>query len=169
MADLLQAQQRLWTLVANGSQKPPMLRLSRQNDCCWICDLPRHVSDCGFVQRQLIETGFVILPNQEDDLWHIDPVWQLDASSQLPSFPKNEALHSAYALLRLLLQHPCKPDAEQPMELVRAIVKQCCRPMAQPAAFITLHEQCAQLLRDGSVLPTFAIPYLRTYLDKEEL
>ncbi len=169
MADLMKQQQRLWKLLADETQRPPMLRLSRKDDCCWVCDLPRRVGECETTQRKLEAEGFAILSHAEDGLWHIDPCWQPATGASLPPFPDEETLHTAYALLRLLWFHPCSPEAPQPMPLVRAIAKQCCIAPEQAASgFETLYESCAQLLREGKTLPALAGPYLQTYLDKEE-
>ncbi len=151
-----------------------MLRLSRDNDCFWVCDLPRRGSDaaCQAVQKAAEKMGFLICTDEETKLWRIDlllndALFTENESTPLP-IPQKEALHSIYGLYRMLASHPV-PIQDQPMELIRSIVKLTVLPIKeQIPQVIQLTAQCAARLNRRLPLPSAAANALAQYIRKED-
>lgn len=171
MADLATRQKQLWALLCSFSDKPPMLRLSRTDDCLWICDLPRRMEAWGAVAEKLKAEGFTVWLNEQDRLWRIDlPLTdRLFRSDPAPvPLPGKADLHMLYSLYRLLLAHPAK-EAEQPMPLVRALLKlTLLSPDERSHAVDRLHGLCAQRVNRRQPLPSAAAAALMQTIQREE-
>lgn len=173
MADLLNRQEQLYRLLCEVSGCRPMLRLCRDDDSLWICDLPRRLSEKQVVQTAtfLAEKGYAVQLDDRNRLWKIDlPVTDpLYAScSDAGLLPQKETLHPAYALLRLLAAHP-SPVETQPRELLRAVLKLTAKPVGDNRQAVeNLHQQCAALLNRRLPLPVAASAALAQSIRKEE-
>ncbi len=171
MADLFARQQLLWQLCQRHCTRQPMLRLSRTDDCYWICDLPRHTGNAPAAQAALLEAGFLVAEEQGSPLWKID-LSPEDALYRLPAgdipLPKDEEKYLLYALWRLLKQHPAQVSA-QPMPLLRSTMKLTMLSEAERAAAVQrLHSACAALLNRRQPLPHSACGLLAATILKEE-
>lgn len=173
MADLLNRQEQLYRQLCEVSGCKPMLRLCRDDDSLWICDLPRRLSGEQAAQtaETLAEKGYAVQLDEQSRLWKID----LPVTDQLYAFcsdagllPQKEALHPAYALLRLLTAHPFSVET-QPQDLLRAVLKLTARPLGDNRQAIeNLHQQCAALLNRRQPLPAAASAALAQSIRKEE-
>lgn len=148
-----------------------MLRLSRIDDCLWICDLPRRTNDPAAIRNLLEASGFRLLPSTADGLWRIDlsledAIFHIPAA--LPSVPYQDRLHTLYALCRLLEAHPA-PLAEQPMPLMRAILKlTLLEPNEQARQASRLYTLCAERFNRRMPLPSSVCGILAETIQKEE-
>lgn len=171
MADLFTRQQELWQLLCSYAEKPPMLRLSRSDDCFWVCDLPRRESDPSAARAALARAGFAILPHTADGLWHIDlpPEDTLFCiQAKMPVLPQKQEQHTLYALCRLLLAHPA-PLSRQPMDLVRALMKlTLLEPKETARQALRLYSLCAARLNRRQPLPAAACGLLVQTLQQED-
>lgn len=172
MAELMKRQQRLWDLLMEHSPIQPMLRISREDDCLWICDLSRRLdkSVCETVRMYLEQSGFSVCSQERTRLWQIDlhPTDDLftDESSRLLPFPNNEQLHGAYALYRMLKKHP-SPYEQQPSPLIRSILKRTLKP-PEETSFFGITSQCAALLNRKQPLPSAACKALAQWINQED-
>ena len=173
MVELLKRRQVLWQLLEHVSEKPPMLRLSRDDDCFWICDLPRRCSEaiCDDTKAKATQAGFVIHLDETSKLWRIDltltdTLFAVQPAQRVP-FPRREALHPVYGLYRLLSAHPA-PLEEQPRELLRGILKLTTQPPDDHTQTTQLTAQCAALLNRKRFLPSAACFALAHYIGQED-
>lgn len=172
MAELMDRQQRLWDLLREYSPIQPMLRISREDDCLWICDLPRRLEEavCETVRTHLEQNGFSVYLQEKTHLWQIDllPTDALftDESLHLLPFPDCERLHGAYALYRMLKKHP-SPYEQQPVPLIRSILKLTLKP-PEETSFFGITSQCAALLNRKQPLPSAACKTLAQWISQED-
>lgn len=172
MAELLKCQQRLWQLITENTGIQPMLRISREDDCLWVCDLPRRADAavCGTISRRMEKAGFILRLQESTRLWQID-LCSSDAlfgDAPVLSLPADETLHAAYGLYRLLKAHPA-PWEQQPLPLLRAIVKLTLKPhQVCQAALANLTGQCAALLNRKQPLPSAACHALAKWISQED-
>lgn len=171
MADLSTRQQQLWQLLCETASKQPMLRLSRTDDCFWICDLPRRISDTAQIRTRLEAAGYSVTTGETDGLWHIDlsPTDVLyTPPAERPCLPQRSALHTLYALCRLLLAHPA-PQEEQPMPLVRALMKlSVLEAEERNRQAVKLYSLCAERLNRRLALPFAACGLLVKTIQEED-
>jgi hypothetical protein len=171
MADLACRQQQLWQLLCSFSEKPPMLRVSRTDDCLWVCDLPRRTGGLEAAAERLETEGFAVWLDETDRLWHIDlPLTdRLFCNRPTPiPLPQKAELHPLYSLYRLLLSHPSQ-EPEQPMPLVRALLKLTLLAQEERKhSTEKLHSLCAQRLNRRQPLPYAAAAVLMQTIQKEE-
>lgn len=172
MAELLHRQQKLWQLLTEEAAIQPMLRISREDDCLWVCDLPRRadVEACEAIRQQAENTGFVIHLQEATRLWQIDLCLSDPLFGDAPALPlpKDENRHAAYGLYRLLKAHPSQPD-QQPLPLLRAILKLTLKPhQGSQAASLSLTSQCAVLLNRKQPLPSAACNALAQWICQED-
>ena len=171
MVDLAKRQKQLWMLICPFSEKPPMLRVSRTDDCLWVCDLPRRMEAWGAAAEKLKAEGFTVWLNEADRLWYIDlPLTdELFCNEPAPlPLPEKVELHMLYSLYRLLLAHPAK-EAAQPMPLVRALLKLTLISTEDRIhAVERLHGLCAQRVNRRQPLPSAAAAALMQTIQKEE-
>lgn len=171
MVDLSTRQQQLWQLFCGHGNVQPMLRLSRTDDCFWICDLPRRISDTAQTKTVLEAAGFSVTQGGKDRLWHID-LLQSDElfappEQKLP-MPRKDSLHTLYALCRLLLAHPA-PMEHQPMPLVRALMKLSVLEGEERIKHTAkLHAICAERLNRRLPLPYAACGLLVKTIQRED-
>ena len=151
-----------------------MLRLSREDDSLWVCDLPRRCDEqnCLAIAARLASAGFQIRSDNAARLWRIDLAWTdelfLPPAVQ-PAFPRDERLHPAYGLYRLLSTRTFPMEA-QPKPLLRAILKLTLQPPGENGRRTTeLHCQCAALLNQKRPLPSAAANALAQYICQEVL
>ncbi|MBE5793364.1 MAG: hypothetical protein E7323_01620 [Clostridiales bacterium] len=172
MVDLAKRQRKLWGLFQIDSPVQPMLRISRENDCYWICDLPRRVdhSICAVVRKQIEAAGFMVCFHEESQLWHIDlkpddPLYTEIPAVPIP-LPQNALFHPAYALYQMLKKHP-SPFRQQPLPLLRSLLKFTLQP-PQESQLLTLTSQCAALLNRKQPLPYAACYALAQWICQED-
>lgn len=167
------AGQLAFRLLSEESEHHFFVRIASQNDCLWVCDLPRFTQNTEQMEKMLLLHGMVCLLDSDTKLWHID--WTAvqyqrilgDLPSALPNLPQNEELHPAYALCRLLLY--AKQVDNQPLPIVRNVWKLSEeRPSVLLRAIPRLHAQCAQLQRLHKPLPYSAGRILATWLYEQE-
>ena len=174
MVELALRQQQLWNALMDHSPLQPLLRISREDDCFWICDLPRRIDTaaCEAAKKWVEEAGFIVTLHEQPRLWHID-LSPLDGlfepeSEPFSSLPKAENLHTVYALYRLLQTHQ-KEWNQQITPLLRSILKLTLKaPTDAQAAFITVTSQCAALLNRKQPLPTAACRALAQWMRQED-
>lgn len=175
-AFLAPLQAACYTLVQQQAEGC-FLYLSKSQDSLFISDAPRHMpaARLPLAMGLLEESGFHcrLLPR---GLLSLDP--SLDQYRALlqslpllpPSLPKNNSLHPAYALCRLLLGHPTCLSL-QPLAPLRQLLKasrfmpyakQASHPML--TGIPKLHSQCAAWLRQGMPLPQAAGQVLSAWL-----
>lgn len=174
MVELALRQQQLWALLMEHSHIHPMLRVSREDDCLWICDLPRRVDAKVYdsVEQHLHNAGFIVSLNESSRLWHIDlPITDRllkELSGVQTLFPKNESLHTAYALYQLLISHS-SPQDRQPLPLLRSILKLTLKtPEEAQTAIVALTNQCAALLNRKQPLPSTVTGILAQWINQED-
>jgi len=150
-----------------SESKSPMLRVSREDDCLWVCDLPRRAANAEAVCITLTEMGFSVTLDKKSLLWKIDVLDYVAIDKPTPDevgVPSDEDTHTAYTLFRLLRAHPAALD-EQPVELIRSILKACELPPAQVESRLAeVHAQCAARLRRHQPLPAAAAGILYDYI-----
>ena len=148
-----------------------MLRISRTDDCFWICDLPRRTSDLLPAKGALLEAGYSVKDDEELRLWRIDlpnddPIYHIPLPK--PAFPQRKETVPVYALWRLLSAHP-SPFAHQPKALLRRIIKLVELPITERnAAAKRATEECAALLNRKQALPSAAAGVLAMTVIREE-
>lgn len=172
MAELLHRQQKLWQLLTEHSAIQPMLRISREDDCLWVCDLPRRMDAeaCENIRQRAENAGFVIHLQEATRLWQIDlcPSDPLFGDAPALPLPEDEPRHTAYGLYRLLKAHPSQPD-QQPLPLLRAILKLTLKPHQESqTAIFSLTSQCAALLNRKQPLPSAACNALAQWICQED-
>lgn len=137
------------------------LRLYGQDTHLFISDIPRRVSRDAFdgIRQALLQHGFSITADPSDLLLiDLQPErWKTLLSTFTPrhplAFPQDDALHGVYALRRLLHLHPAALE-QQPMNLVRSVLKRYTERDELLGLIPQLHAQCAQRLRQGEALPS---------------
>ena len=172
MVELLHRQQKLWQLLTEHSAIQPMLRISREDDCLWVCDLPRRMDAeaCETIRQQAENAGFVIRLQESTRLWQIDlrPSDPLFGDAPTLLLPEDETRHAAYGLYRLLKAHPSRPN-QQPLPLLRAILKLTLKSHQESqAASLSLTSQCAALLNRKQPLPSAACNALAQWICQED-
>lgn len=172
MAELLHRQQKLWQLLTNDSAIQPMLRISREDDCLWVCDLPRRMDSdvCEAIRQRAENAGFVIRLQEATRLWQIDlrPSDSLFGDAPALLLPEDETRHAAYGLYRLLKAHPGKAD-QQPLPLLRAILKLTLKSHQESQVVsLSLTSQCAALLNRKQPLPSAACNALAQWICQED-
>lgn len=155
MTDLALAQRAVYEALREASGVSCFVRLCASDDALWVTDLPRRTESVEAARKALDALGVRCMEDGAGGLWRLD--WPPDGwrerlgalPAQPPPFPRDEALHPAYALCRLLLSHPA-PLERQPMEQVRAVFK---RASGAPEALLglvsPLHGESARRLRAG--------------------
>lgn len=171
MGELAERQKKLWELLCASTGCKPMLRVSRTDDCYWICDAPRHLSDPEHTLSALTEASFLIEQDDSKKLWRIDLPMNdpLYLREELPVvFPKNENMLLIYALYRLLSSHPASPP-HRPQPLLRRIVKATeLSADEQSKAIRRIMIECAALVNRKQPLPSAATGLLASIIRKEE-
>lgn len=172
MVELLHRQQKLWQLLTEGSAIQPMLRISREDDCLWVCDLPRRMDSdvCESIRQRAENAGFVIRLQEATRLWQIDLSLSdpLFGDAPMLPLPEDETRHAAYGLYRLLKAHPSPPD-QQPLPLLRAILKLTLKTHRESqTASLSLTSQCAALLNRKQPLPSAACNALAQWICQED-
>ena len=172
MVELLHRQQKLWQLLTEESAIQPMLRISRKDDCLWVCDLPRRIGAdvCEAIRQRAENAGFVIRLQETSRLWQIDlrPSDPLFGDAPTLPLPEDETRHAAYGLYRLLKAHPSRPN-QQPLPLLRAILKLTLKSHQESqAASLSLTSQCAALLNRKQPLPSAACNALAQWICQED-
>lgn len=132
------------------------VRVCDSDDALWVSDLPRRYSGLlAEVEGVLAESGFACRLDEKSGLWYLDftpEYWQEIIGGfprRLPSFPKEERYHPAYALCRLWLSHPTPWSGGQ-LPVIRRVFKLTNQTEeALLRAVPSLHEQAACDLRKG--------------------
>lgn len=172
MAELADRQKQLWMLIRAHADCIPMLRISRRDDCFWICDLPRRTTDFLPAKDALLEAGYSVKDNEKLRLWQIDlpkddPIYHI--ITQKPAFPQKGETMLVYALWRMLAAHP-SPFVQQPKALLRKIIKLPELPIAERnTAAKQAIEACAALLNRKQSLPSSAAGILAMTVLREEM
>ena len=105
-----------------------LLRVSRMDDCMWVCDLPRRMENVQELEEKLRENGFACSMDEKSRMWQIDwteSKWNAllaDLPSDVPEMPADDGCHAAYALCRLWLAHPGQRTKEN-LPLLRRVIK----------------------------------------------
>ena len=146
-------QQRLYELLAKGARC--FVRICETDQALWISDLPRKTDHLDSIRQGIEENGFVCELDQETRLWYLD--WTPERwkevlerfSASLPSLPKDDRYHAAYALCRLWLSHPSDICPET-LPAVRRMLKLTLQPESKLLRGIaSLHEEAAVSLRNA--------------------
>lgn len=171
MGRLATRQKQLWALLCDHADCTPMLRISRTDDCCWVCDLPRRTADPAPAIAALRAAGYLLWEDDAQRLWKIDlpeddPLYHL--GKQVALFPQKKESLPLYALWRMLSAHP-SPLAQQPKPLLRRILKLCELPAAeQEPVAKQITAECAALLNRKQPLPAAAAGVLAITITGEE-
>lgn len=160
MIDFAAAQSVLFEALS-ASVGRCFVRVCADDGALWVSDAPRLGAALSPLEAQLKKQGVVVLPDASKNLWRLD--WTPEAwlnrleilPHQPPPLPVEAELHPAYALCRLLLMHPA-PLEDQPMEMVRRVLKLTAKEKALKRAAPALQGLCAQRLRRGEPLPSAA-------------
>lgn len=174
MVELLKRQESLWQLIQNISGQKAMLRLSREDDCIWVCDLPRRLlhHERTLAESHLREAGFLVRFDETTSLWQIDlplndSLFAAEGNQPLP-LPRKEILYPVYALYRMLAAHPC-PAEQQPITLLRGLLKcTACSPEENKPKLAQLTSQCTACLNRKQPLPAAACHALQQYICQED-
>lgn len=174
MIDLAGAQRAVYEALADTAGGRCFVRLCRDDGALWVTDLPLRGASTDRAQAALASLGVRWEAEPATGLWRLDwtgEEWRgrLDALPDgLPPFPRDEALHTAYALCRLLLAHPA-PLREQPMQPIRGVVKRSCGPGAGLLRAVPAWlGDSARRLRQGEALAHGAGKALACWLEQME-
>lgn len=158
MIDLAAVQRAVYEALREATGASCFVRLCMDHGALWVSDLPRRTDRLAPALEALEALGIKNEPDPETGLWRLDwtaESWRerLDRLPDRPSaLPRDEALHPAYALCRLLLLHPA-PVERQPMAQVREVAKLAAgAPGPLLAAVPALAGEAARRLRMGMPL-----------------
>lgn len=155
MIDLAAAQRAVYEAFREATGAPCFVRLCTDHGALWVSDLPRRTERLTPATAALDALGISCRTDPATSLWRLD--WTAEGwrerldrlPDRTPALPRDEALHPAYALCRLLLLHPA-PVERQPLEQVREIVKLAAgAPGPLLAAVPMLTGEAARRLRMG--------------------
>ena len=170
MIDLAAAQRAVYEALRSAADAPCFVRLCLDHGALWVSDLPRRTGRLVSAMAVLDALGVRYETDPATGLWRLD--WTAESwrdrldrlPACLPALPREEALHPAYALCRLLLLHPA-PLESQPMAQVREVVKLAAgAPGPLLSAVPALAGESARRLRWASPWPKAADGCLRTGL-----
>lgn len=155
MIDLAGAQRAIYETIRGAAGAPCFVRLCMDHGALWVSDLPRRTDRLAPALSALVALGIRCDTDPATGLWRLD--WTAEGWRErlerlpdcLPALPRDEALHPAYALCRLLLLHPA-PVERQPMAQVREMAKLAAgAPGPLLAAVPALTGEAARCLRMG--------------------
>lgn len=155
MIDLAGAQRAIYETIRGAAGAPCFVRLCMDHGALWVSDLPRRTDRLAPALSALVALGIRCDTDPTTGLWRLD--WTAEGWRErlerlpdcLPALPRDEALHPAYALCRLLLHHPA-PVERQPMAQVREMAKLAAgAPGPLLAAVPALTGEAARCLRMG--------------------
>ena len=155
MIDLAAAQRAVYEALRSAADAPCFVRLCMDHSALWVSDLPRRTDRLAPALSALVALGIRCDTDPTTGLWRLD--WTAEGWRErlerlpdcLPALPRDEALHPAYALCRLLLLHPA-PVERQPMAQVREMAKLAAgAPGPLLAAVPALTGEAARCLRMG--------------------
>lgn len=155
MIDLAAAQRAVYEAFREATGAPCFVRLCTDHGALWVSDLPRRTERLTPATAALDALGISCRTDPATSLWRLD--WTAEGwrerldrlPDRTPALPRDEALHPAYALCRLLMMHPA-PVERQPLEQVREIVKLATgAPGPLLAAVPMLTGEAARRLRMG--------------------
>ena len=155
MIDLAGAQRAIYETIRGAAGAPCFVRLCMDHGALWVSDLPRRTDRLTPALSALVALGIRCDTDPTTGLWRLD--WTAEGWRErlerlpdcLPALPRDEALHPAYALCRLLLLHPA-PVERQPMAQVREMAKLAAgAPGPLLAAVPALTGEAARCLRMG--------------------
>lgn len=155
MIDLAGAQRAIYETIRGAAGAPCFVRLCMDHGALWVSDLPRRTDRLAPALSALVALGIRCDTDPTTGLWRLD--WTAEGWRErlerlpdcLPALPRDEALHPAYALCRLLLLHPA-PVERQPMAQVREMAKLTAgAPGPLLAAVPALTGEAARCLRMG--------------------
>ena len=155
MIDLAGAQRAIYETIRGAAGAPCFVRLCMDHSALWVSDLPRRTDRLAPALSALVALGIRCDTDPTTGLWRLD--WTAEGWRErlerlpdcLPALPRDEALHPAYALCRLLLLHPA-PVERQPMAQVREMAKLTAgAPGPLLAAVPALTGEAARCLRMG--------------------
>lgn len=174
MTELARVQRAVYEALRETSGASCFVRLCASDDALWVTDLPRRTESVEAARKALDALGVTCTEDGAAGLWRLDwtrEAWRgrlLALPAKPPPFPRDEALHPAYALCRLLLLHPT-PLERQPMEQVRAV---CKRASGAPEALLRLvsplHGESARRLRAGEPVAYGAGQVLSDWLTRTD-
>ncbi|MFH1512255.1 MAG: hypothetical protein ABIG45_02755 [Bacillota bacterium] len=153
--------------------KQGFLRLYGQDQTLYVSDAPRRVpkETLERIQHTMREHGFAAETDSANLLCiDLQPARWKELLYSFPHlggvpFPDDERLHVVYALARLLSRHPAEFEL-QPMELIRAALKQYGRKDGLIALAPQMLARCAEKLRRGEPLPSGLSHVLDTWLSE---
>ena len=158
MIDLAAAQRAVYEALREATDASCFVRLCMDHGALWVSDLPRCTDRLTPATAALDALGISCRTDPATGLWRLDWTavgWRerLDRlPDRPPALPRDEALHPAYALCRLLLLHPA-PVERQPMVQVREVAKLAAgAPGPLLAAVPALAGEAARRLRMGMPL-----------------
>lgn len=155
MIDLAGAQRAIYETIRGAAGAPCFVHLCMDHGALWVSDLPRRTDRLAPALSALVALGIRCDTDPTTGLWRLD--WTAEGWRErlerlpdcLPALPRDEALHPAYALCRLLLLHPA-PVERQPMAQVREMAKLAAgAPGPLLAAVPALTGEAARCLRMG--------------------
>lgn len=158
MIDLAAVQRAVYEALREATGASCFVRLCMDHGALWVSDLPRRTDRLAPALEALEALGIKNEPDPETGLWRLD--WTAESwrerldrlPDRPPALPRDEALHPAYALCRLLLLHPA-PVERQPMAQVREVAKLAAgAPGPLLAAVPALAGEAARRLRMGMPL-----------------
>lgn len=158
MIDLAGVQRAIYEAIRGAAGAPCFVRLCMDHGALWVSDLPRRTKRLTPALAALEALELHCETDPATGLWRLDWTeegWRerLDQlPDRTPALPRDEALHPAYALCRLLLLHPA-PLERQPMAQVREVAKLAAgAPGPLLAAVPALAGEAARCLRMGTPL-----------------
>ena len=169
--DLKSEQKRLFALL--NAHARCFVRVCDDDRALWVSDLPRKSQDTLYRADELLAEGFCVWQDEAQRLLYVDlsqEQWQEMLETlpcELPALPKDETLHTAYALCRLWMLHSAQ-RVDEHMPMLRAAAKLVCESPSKitERKLRALHEESAVRLRNGQTLPCEAGRLLAAWLNK---
>lgn len=170
MLELQKAQEAIYQALRASGAEGSFLRLSRDDQALWVTDLPRRRVPLDEAEALLNALNVECALDERTGLWRLN--WTLagwmnalaSLPTEPPALPKEDELHPAYALCRLLLFHPA-PLERQPMERLCQMAKLAQGPReALMRSLPACYGDAAARLRLGQPLPSAAGRILASWL-----
>ncbi len=168
--DLKSEQKKLFALLNTYARC--FVRVCDDDRALWVSDLPRKSQETLYRADELLAEGFCAWEDEAQRLLYVDlslNKWQELIDSlpcKLPALPKDETLHTAYALCRLWMLHPTQ-RADEHMPMLRTAAKLVCEAPSKTAErkLRTLYEESAVRLRNSQTLPCDAGRLLAAWIN----
>ena len=150
------------------------LRLYGPDQCLFVSDAPRRISGevLAHLRERLTAQGFtahinasgLLLIDLQPGRW--ERLLRSFPHSEALRIPSDDGLLPVYALARLLIRHPATLE-NQPMDMIRAALKQYAKKDGLPVLSPRQLKQCARKLRGREPLPSALADVLGSWLTEQ--